>query len=54
MTTLQDIAKELQQGRIKFIEEMYQQFLREESPLRQHPIDFKNFIIWKIEKEIEI
>jgi hypothetical protein len=53
MTILETVAKELVESRIKFMEEMYSRFIQEESPIRQHPIDFKNFVIWKLEKEIK-
>jgi hypothetical protein len=53
MTILETVAKELVESRIKFMEEMYSSFIQEESELRRHPIDFKNFIIWKLEEEIK-
>jgi hypothetical protein len=53
MTIINTIAKELLESRVKFVEEMYLRFITEESPLRRHPIDFKNFIIYELEKEIK-
>lgn len=50
---LRKIAEELLKSRIDFIEEMYLRFIQEESKERTHPMDFKNFIIWELQKEIK-
>ena len=54
MTILETVAKELVESRIDFMNQMYSQFIQEESELRRHPMDFKNFIVSKLEKEIKL
>jgi len=48
------IVNELIKGRIEYIGEMYSKFIQEESKERTHPIDFKNFIIWDLEKGLKL
>lgn len=49
----EEIVKQLIEDRIKYMHEMYSRFIQEESPLRQHPIDFKNFVVWDLEQAIK-
>ena len=48
------ITKQLLEIRINYIQEMYSRFIQDpDSNIRNHPIDFKNFIIFEIEKDLK-